>query len=94
MYVYLCSSKSRYMRSFILTCFFFLAGLIFSLPATMAQCAMCKGQLESHGSEATSLAVNHGILYLLSLPFILAGTVGLIIYIHVKRRDQEVMLEE
>lgn len=50
---------------------------------------MCKGQLESHGNDGTSLAVNHGILYLLAMPFLLAGTVGLIIYINVKRRDKE-----
>ncbi len=87
--MYLCSLISNLMRSLILACFFTLVGLIFSLSSTMAQCAMCKGQLESHGNDGTSLAVNHGILYLLAMPFLLAGTVGLIIYINVKRRDKE-----
>ncbi|MFK7971970.1 MAG: hypothetical protein AB8F95_16505 [Bacteroidia bacterium] len=45
-----------------------------------AQCAMCKGQLESTSESHVGMAVNDGILYLLSLPFLLVITGAVLIW--------------
>lgn len=46
----------------------------------LAQCVMCSGQLESHGDNGTSSAINFGILYLLLLPFLFIGFIGFTFY--------------
>lgn len=70
-----------------------IAFLIFSLLLTqdiLAQCAMCKGQLESHGDNGTSMAVNSGILYLLLMPFLFVGFIGYMFY----KRNQQMKEED
>jgi hypothetical protein len=67
----------------------FVLFLAFQMTEVMAQCAMCKGQLETHGDNSTSLAVNHGILYLLAMPFLLAGLIGFVVY----RRSRQLQAE-
>ncbi len=63
---------------------------IFSLLATAvyswSQCAMCKAVAEN-GSEEASKGLNTGILYLMSLPYILVGIIGVVMYrMHKKRQ--------
>lgn len=45
---------------------------------SMAQCAMCKGAAEANlkmgGGDPVGL--NNGILYMLSIPYLLVGTIG------------------
>ncbi|GAA3949207.1 hypothetical protein GCM10022406_33810 [Hymenobacter algoricola] len=53
--------------------------------AASAQCSMCKTQVESardeNGDYDTS-GLNSGILYLMTVPYILIGTVGYFWYRH------------
>jgi len=59
-----------------------IAGLLlvscFSPAESMAQCAMCKGAAEANlkmgGGDPVGL--NNGILYMLSIPYLLVGTIG------------------
>lgn len=65
--------------------------LIYLLPAEVsAQCAMCKGvaetNLKSGGGDPVGL--NNGILYILSLPYLLVGGIGLWWYRN-RRKDRE-----
>ncbi|MBC7642324.1 MAG: hypothetical protein H7174_08300 [Flavobacterium sp.] len=45
-----------------------------------AQCAMCRASLEGEGNVAKAQAVNDGIVYLMVIPYVLAGFVAVIIY--------------
>lgn len=67
----------------------FTAWMLLFSQEILAQCAMCKGQLESHGDNGTSLAVNTGILYLLLMPFLFAGFIGFIFYKRNKKMKAE-----
>jgi len=66
------SKKSRYIILFILL-------LIVSLPAE-AQCAMCRAVLENEEGQSTAEGVNNGIMYLMSIPYLLVAGFGFIIY--------------
>ena len=57
-----------------------------------AQCAMCKGQLESTSDTGVGLAVNDGILYLLALPFIIGLTVAGLLW-NINRKQKRQMAE-
>ena len=48
--------------------------------STYAQCAMCRASLEGEGNAKKAEAVNDGIVYLMVIPYILAGFVAIIIY--------------
>jgi hypothetical protein len=53
--------------------------------AVQAQCAMCKTQVESARTEKDSIdasGLNTGILYLMTVPYLLIGTVGYFWYRH------------
>lgn len=55
---------------------------IYSLPAA-AQCAMCKSNLEmarEKGITEVGNTLNNGIMYLLVLPYAIAGVFGFIFY--------------
>ncbi len=65
----------------------FLSWMLLFSTDIFSQCAMCKGQLESHGDNGTSLAVNSGILYLLLMPFLFAGFIGFMFYKKSKQKD-------
>lgn len=45
-----------------------------------AQCAMCRAAIESEGNVEKAAAVNDGIVYLMAIPYILVGVIGLFIY--------------
>ncbi|HPW97789.1 MAG TPA: hypothetical protein PK218_04450 [Flavobacterium sp.] len=47
---------------------------------TTAQCAMCRASLESNGNNTQAEAVNDGIVYLMAIPYILVGVIGIFIY--------------
>ena len=66
------SKNSRYIIFFILL-------LIFSLSVE-AQCAMCRAVLESEEGQSTAEGVNNGIMYLMSIPYLLVAGFGFIIY--------------
>lgn len=70
--------------------------LFFGLYAgdIFAQCAMCKGAAETNlkqgGGDPQGL--NNGILYMLSMPYLLVGTIGLWWYRN-RRKEQEQIAE-
>ena len=64
--------------------------ITFLLPlAAEAQCAMCKGsaQATDESGQVVQQGINNGILYLLSLPFLLAGVVAAL-YIYYLRKSR------
>lgn len=60
--------------------------LVLSLmgASVQAQCAMCKSSVESSNGDSKLIkfgaGLNKGILYLMVVPYILAGTVGFLWY--------------
>jgi hypothetical protein len=63
---------------------------LFLMPLdTMAQCSVCRSAVETgtDGSEESiARGVNNGILYLMAVPYLLAGLTAFIIYRHIKSR--------
>lgn len=41
---------------------------------------MCRAVLESEEGQSTAQGVNNGIVYLMSIPYILVGGIGFLIY--------------
>ncbi|MES2520968.1 MAG: hypothetical protein V4585_22840 [Bacteroidota bacterium] len=59
----------------------FFASIIFllSISQSIAQCAMCRMTVEStvsNGRSQIASNLNHGILYLLSAPYLLVAIIG------------------
>ena len=65
--------KTMKLAVYLLMMFFFSA-------AAQAQCAMCRASLESEGNTTKAEAVNDGIVYLMVIPYVLVGVVGIIVY--------------
>ena len=64
---------------------------VIALPEANAQCPMCRMSAESnlqHGGTVGK-GLNKGILYILSLPYILVTTLGIIWYRNRKKEDAE-----
>ena len=53
--------------------------LVFVLPAD-AQCAMCRAVLENEEGQGAAKGINNGIVYLMSIPYILVFGLGYFIY--------------
>jgi hypothetical protein len=68
-------------RFFSMKCklFYSLFFILISLN-TQAQCAMCRASLESEGNSIKAEAVNDGIVYLMVIPYVLVGVVGILVY--------------
>jgi hypothetical protein len=65
-----------------------LFSIFYSLPS-QAQCAMCRASLESEGNTMKAEAVNDGIVYLMVIPYVLVGIVGLVVYrMYTKKKTQ------
>jgi hypothetical protein len=47
---------------------------------TLAQCAMCRAQLESADDSTMAEGINNGIIVLMAAPYVLVGVLGVIIY--------------
>ena len=58
---------------------FILFSLFFSLTAN-AQCAMCRAALSGDSNVKKAQAVNDGIVYLMVIPYLLVGIIGILIY--------------
>ena len=68
-------------KTFFAAAFALLLGVLLSLAplAASAQCAMCKAQVEAARQEREDYDVaglNKGILYMMTVPYILMGAVG------------------
>ena len=65
-----------------------LVVLLASTPDLMAQCAMCRGTVESTVSNGRSIVasdLNIGILYLLMAPYLIVASIGYLWYRNSKR---------
>ncbi|UOR05740.1 hypothetical protein MUN82_01245 [Hymenobacter aerilatus] len=67
-----------------------LSTLLSVLPlATQAQCVLCKSQVEASRTEKDGYDVtglNKGIVYLMTVPYLLMGTVGYFWYRNVQKK--------
>lgn len=62
---------------------FYLIFTFFVLLAStdsFSQCSMCRAVLESEEGQSTAKGINNGILYLMAIPYFLAGLAGWKIY--------------
>ncbi|WP_343533582.1 hypothetical protein [Pedobacter sp.] len=69
------------MKKILAILLFFFTVLIVS-PEANAQCAMCTANAEmgvKNGNTQTK-GLNSGVIYLLAIPFLLAGSVGMVWY--------------
>ena len=70
----------RRVRDLISTKYFYvLFSMFFSLAAN-AQCAMCRAALAGDSNTKKAEAVNDGIVYLMVIPYLLVGIIGVLIY--------------
>jgi hypothetical protein len=65
--------------------FILLASVIIltSQEPASAQCAMCKASVESNienGGKTVGRGLNTGILYLMSIPYLVLGGIGFMVY--------------
>lgn len=49
---------------------------------------MCRASLESEGNTAKAEAVNDGIVYLMVIPYVLVGVVGVVVYRMYSKKKQ------
>lgn len=54
--------------------------MLLSFLEIKAQCAMCRAVLENEEGQSTAEGVNNGIMYLMSIPYLLVAGFGFIIY--------------
>jgi len=59
---------------------FFLIFLILSVDIAFAQCSMCRAVLNSSEAQETAKGINNGILFLMSIPYLLLVFVGWKVY--------------
>ena len=60
---------------------YLLSIFIIYIPEILnAQCSMCRAVLESEKGMSTAKGINDGILYLMSIPYILVFIVGYMVY--------------
>lgn len=71
----------------------FCAFIFYSL-SSQAQCAMCRASLESEGNSTKLEAVNDGIVYLMVIPYVLVGVVGILIYRMYAKKSAEKSAEK
>ena len=62
--------------------------LLAIMPDLMAQCAMCRGTVEStisNGRSTVASQLNLGIVYLLVIPYLIVASIGYLWYRNSKR---------
>ena len=65
----------------------FLTLVLFSFGSVdvEAQCAMCRAVLESEEGQQTAKGINNGIVYLMAIPYVLVGAVGIAVFRMLKK---------
>ncbi|MDQ8004630.1 MAG: hypothetical protein REI64_07490 [Pedobacter sp.] len=73
----------------VLAILLFFLMLIVAQPNANAQCAMCTVNAEQgvKNGNTQSKGLNSGVLYLLAIPFLLAGGVGVLWYTSYRKKD-------
>lgn len=72
---------------------FFLFLAFFFLKSN-AQCAMCRAVLQSGEDQSAAEGINDGIVFLMTVPYILVGTIGFIIYRTYRKSHKSKNIEE
>jgi len=72
-------SRSRFENLISKKYVYILFSIFFSLTAN-AQCAMCRAALAGDSNTKKAEAVNDGIVYLMVIPYLLVGIIGVLIY--------------
>jgi hypothetical protein len=65
---------------------------ILSASSTWAQCAMCRGSVESsmgNGRNNVGVGLNTGIMFLFIMPYLIVAVIGYLWYRNSKRAQQE-----
>lgn len=73
----------------LLAIFLFFTLIIAIQPEAKAQCAMCTANAEmgvKNGNTQTK-GLNTGVLYLLAIPFLLVGGVGVLWYTNFRKKN-------
>ncbi|MDB9835396.1 MAG: hypothetical protein C7M88_07945 [Candidatus Arcticimaribacter sp.] len=68
-------------KTILLTLALFLIGSV----DVEAQCAMCRAVLESEEGQQTAKGINNGIVYLMAIPYVLVGAVGVAVFRMLKK---------
>ena len=63
--------------------------VLFSVFDSIAQCAMCRAVLENEEGQSAAEGINDGIMYLMSIPYILLTALGVLIYFKFFRKKSE-----
>jgi hypothetical protein len=80
------------MKKFAIVFVGMLALLILSSADLWAQCAMCRGSVESsmgNGRNNVGVGLNTGIVYLFVMPYLIIAVIGYLWYRNSKRNQQE-----
>lgn len=77
-------------RKFIILSLAVIFIMMFFIPEINAQCPMCRMSAESNLEHGGTMGkgLNKGILYILSLPYLLVLSLGIIWYRNKKKADQ------
>ena len=67
------------------TIFLTLVLFFFGSVDVEAQCAMCRAVLESEEGQQTAKGINNGIVYLMAIPYVLVGAVGIAVFRMLKK---------
>lgn len=59
---------------------FIIALFLVATVPVEAQCAMCRAVLENEEGQGAAQGINNGIIYLMSIPYILVFALGYFIY--------------
>lgn len=66
--------------------------LVVAQGPVMAQCAMCKATVESNiennNGKTVGRGLNSGIMYLMSIPYIVLGGIGFMVYRNWKGKSE------
>jgi hypothetical protein len=79
------------MKKYLIGLFFAASLLVFFAPDSTAQCAMCKRIAETDKESKTSdkgRSLNNGIIYLLSIPYVL-GAAGALAWYKNRKKTSE-----
>jgi uncharacterized membrane protein len=74
-------------RKFRLSVYFYIICSFFFSLSSYAQCAMCRAALGGKENNTQAAAVNDGIVYLMVIPYVLVGLLGIYIYRMKKKKN-------
>lgn len=80
------------MKKFIIFSIVLVSLFLIFTPETHAQCAMCKASVETNINGSTSkvgAGLNTGILYLMTIPYLLVGALGYMWYRNNKKKNEQ-----